>query len=98
MSHFIPEATPETLQTIKAQVFLAETKELLGKQVGLQGVTLQYEIEEVAGRGNAPSHYVTASKDGKQIARTYIHPRHGDPSGVAYLLGCSLRVVRLAGK
>lgn len=99
MSHYIPEATPENLQTIKAQVFLMETRELLERTHGVRDFKLEYKIEPTAGRGNADSHFVVLKRGGEDVSQTYIHPRHGDPKSVAYLLFLTSKlVVELEGR
>lgn len=98
MSHIIPEASPYDLQTIRAQVFLADTKDLLEQTHRKFGVTLKYKIEPNAGRGNDPSNYVEAWVAGEYRTQCYIHPMHGDPKSVAYMLSCTLKPVQLAGR
>jgi len=98
MSHRIPEVTPENLQTAKAQVFLAETRTLLERDHGARNFKLEYKIEENPSRGGDGGHYIELYRDGEQVTQTYIHPRHGDPKSVAYLLAATSKPVRLAGK
>jgi hypothetical protein len=99
MSHYIPEATPENLQTIRAQVFLADTKDLLVREYRMRDdFKLEYKIEQNAGRGVSASNYVVLKRNGEDVTQTYIHPVHGDAKSVAYLLSLTGKPVRLAGK
>jgi hypothetical protein len=97
MAHIIPEATPQDLGTIRAQVFLADTQDELAKR-GVRNVTLKYKVEEKAGRGVAPSNYVELWKDGEHQTQCYIHPVHGCPKDVAYLLSLTYKPVALEGR
>jgi hypothetical protein len=99
MSHGIPEAKVEDLQTIQCQVFLFETRSLLVRTYGMKDdFKLEYKIEENPSRGGDGGHYVELYRNGEQVTQCHIHPVHGDAKSVAYILSLTGKPVRLAGK
>lgn len=91
MSHIIPEAAPHDLETIRAMVFLDDTKgELVTR--GVRNVTLKFKVEDNG------SKYVELWKDGEHQTQCYIHPVHGCPKDVAYLLSLTYKPVALEGR
>lgn len=89
------EATHSEVEDARQIVFLADVQQALQVQQKIRGLSLRMTVTE---KGMNTDRRVEAIDEQARPATrdggVYVHPIHGSPEGVAYMIACEYRAAR----